>query len=144
MRSLPIVLALLAASCSPPAAPPAETPAAEVTPPSILDFGPYTNTWDAAEFSRFRHTLRSPEAGEVALRLEATTNSPGGETVAVYPIGPDGQPRTERIMFVIADGDGTSLDQPIEIPDDGMEVEVVVENAGGRRHAGSYTLSILP
>jgi hypothetical protein len=147
MRSLLIVLAAFAASCSPPTAPPAETPAetsAEAMSPRFLDFGPYTNSWDAAEFSRFRHRVRSPEPGEVVMRLEATTNSPGGETVAVYPIGPDGQPRTERIMFVIADGDGTSLDQAIEIPDDGMGVEVVVENAGGRRHAGSYTLSVLP
>ena len=131
MRTLAFAAAFAAlAACSPP---PAEAPA---------ELGPYANTWDAAEFSRFRHTLRSATPGANTLTLSAQTNSSGGETVAVYPVGPDGERRTVRLIFVVADGDGTTASETVDIPAEGLPVEVVVENAGGRRHAGNYTLSI--
>ncbi len=144
MRTMLIALALTAAACSPPASTePAEAPAPVAETPAAA-LGPYMNTWDAAEFSRFRHTLHAATPGTHIVRLEAQTDSPGGETVAVYPVGPDGQPLTARIFFVVADRDGSSIEESVEIPTEGLPVEVVVENAGGRRHAGSYTLTVAP
>jgi hypothetical protein len=142
-RSLIVMLA--AAACSQPANPPAtETPAAEAPAAEApaLDYGPYMGSWDAAEFSRFRHVLHARSPGSHALTLEAQTDSPGGETVAVYPIGPDGERRTVRLIFVVADRDGTSRTETVDVPAQGLPVEVVVENAGGRRHAGGYSLSL--
>lgn len=146
MRSWIAALAVLGlAACSPPAseAPPAETPAAEAPAPAV-DLGPYTGSWDAAEFSRFRHTLHAAAPGQNTLTLEASTDAPGGETVAVYPVGPDGERRTVRLLYVVADRDGTQGTAQIEVPAEGLPVEVVVENAGGRRHAGTYALSLGP
>jgi hypothetical protein len=135
------VLAL--AACSPPAseAPPAQTPAAEAPAPAV-DLGPYTGSWDAAEFSRFRHTLNAATPGPNTLTLQASTDAPGGETVAVYPVGPDGERRTVRLLYVVADRDGTEDTAEIDVPAEGLPVEVVIENAGGRQHAGTYTLSV--
>lgn len=144
MRAFLISLAVVAAACSPPATAPSEEPAPASEAATDLDLGPYTNTWDAAEFSRFRHTLHAPAPGWYLLTLHALTDSPGGETVAVYPIGPDGNPRTARIMFVVADRGGESRQERVEIPSEGLPVAVAVENAGGRRHAGAYTLTLEP
>jgi hypothetical protein len=49
-------------------------------------------------------------------------------------------------MFVIADHDGQDGTAQLEFPASGagVPVMVVVENAGGRRHAGSYTLTVAP
>jgi hypothetical protein len=143
MRLVLLALIFATAACSPPAAPPADTPA-PAEAPAALNLGPYTNSWDAAEFSHFRHTLQASAPGPQTLTLQAQTDSPGGETVAVYPIGPDGERRTVRIVFVIADADGTSEDATIEAPAEGLPVEVIVENAGGRRHAGAYTITLTP
>jgi hypothetical protein len=146
MRKFWIVLALATAACTPPTTPaaPEETPAAEAPAASGADLGPHTNTWDAAEFSRFRHTLHAATPGVHTLTLQAQTDASGGETVAVYPVGEDGERRTVRIVFVVADTDGSSTQESVEIPAEGLPVEVVVENAGGRRHAGSYTLTVGP
>ena len=146
MQRIWVALALAAAAaCTPPATTtaPTETPAAETVAPAA-DLGPYTNTWDAAEFSRFRHTLRAAEPGARTLTLQAQSDSSGGETVAVYPVGADGERRTVRIAFVVADADGSSREESVDIPAEGLPVEVVIENAGGRRHAGAYTLTISP
>jgi hypothetical protein len=146
-----IALALLAAACSPPAAPaPAQTSeqtSAEVKNTSEpQDLGPYTNNWDSNEFSRFTHTLHAVAPGVRSITLAAQTNSPGGETVAVYPVKADGERGSPRIMFVIADQDGQDGTAELEFPASGagVPVMVVVENAGGRRHAGSYTLTVAP
>jgi hypothetical protein len=135
---------MLAAACSPPAQTTSETPApaAEAPPAPAADPGPYTNSWDSDQFSRFRHTLHAAAPGSHGLTLAAQTDSPAGETVAVYPVGPDGERRTTRLIFVVADRDGTTGTENVDIPAEGLPVEVVVENAGGRRHAGSYTLSV--
>lgn len=137
-----------AAACSPPEAPPpSELPAAadEASAPEA-DLGPYSNTWDSDETSRFRHTLHAVTPGPHTVTLSAQTNSPAGETVAVYPIGPDGQARTNRLMFAIATTTGASEVAEIDFPEggEGVEVEVAVENMGGRRHQGSYSLTVTP
>lgn len=69
MRTLVIALMVAAlAGCSPPAAEtPAEPPPAPAAP--AADLGPYTNSWSAAEPSRFRHTLHAATPGEVELTL---------------------------------------------------------------------------
>jgi hypothetical protein len=145
MRSLIVVLALCAAACTPPAATPPAEPEAPTAPAApAVDLGPYTNSWDAAEFSRFRHTVHAATAGEHRLRIDARTDSSGGETVAVYPVRADGTRGGVRIMFVIADTDGASAEGTAAIPEAGLPVEVVIENAGGRRHQGNYTLTVLP
>jgi hypothetical protein len=143
LRAL-LALSLVVAACTPPAEAPKAAPAdAAVEAP---DYGPYANSWNSNEVSRFTHTLHAPTPGEHAITLAAQTNSPGGETVALYPLGPDGQPRDPRIMFVIADFDGSSETGALEFPasGDGVPVMVVVESAGERAWAGSYTLTVAP
>lgn len=147
MRTLWIGFALALAACSPP--PPPEAPAAEAPAAApVTVTGPYTNSWDAAEFSSFSHDLEAASGGVRRLRLEATTDASGGETVAVYRRGPDGQRMTGWRLFVIADLDGTIDAGELEFPAVGegevsrVPVVVVIENAGGRRHAGSYTLTV--
>ncbi len=137
-------LLAIAAACSPPAETKTEAPApvAEAPAAPTADLGPYTNTWDSDQFSRFRHTLNSATPGPNSLTLTAQTDAGGGETVAVYPIGPDGERRTVRLIFGVADIDGTTGTETVDIPAEGLPVEVVVENAGGRRHAGAYTLTV--
>jgi hypothetical protein len=137
-------LLVLTAACSPPSETKTEAPppAAEAPAAPAADLGPYANSWDSDQFSRFRHTLNAATPGGHSLTLAAQTNAGGGETVAVYPIGPDGERRTVRLIFVIADVDGTTGTETVDIPAEGLPVEVVVENAGGRRHAGRYTLTI--
>lgn len=148
MRRFAMLLCVAALACSPTA--PTETAddasgAADASAAAQQTaLGPYVNSWDAAEFSRFRHVLYVETPGERTITLTAHTDSPGGETVAVYPVGPDGERRTARILFVVADGDGETATDTLEFPADGsgVPVEVVVENAGGRRHAGDYRLTI--
>lgn len=145
MRAILIALTIAtAAACSPPPAAEAPAPAADAATEAApaADLGPYTNTWDSAEFSRFRHTLNAPAAGDYAVTLAATTTSPGGETVAIYPIGPDDAPATDRVMFVIATTGGGSETRSVTIPAEGLPVEVVVENASGRRFAGEYSITV--
>jgi hypothetical protein len=139
-------LLLTAVACSPPAAPPADAPAVAEEPAApAADMGPYSNSWDAAEFSRFRHTLNAPTPGDYQLTLTASTNSPGGETVAVYPVGPDGAAATARIMFVVTTTAGSeSRTETVSVPAEGLPVEVAIENASGRPFAGTYTLTLAP
>jgi hypothetical protein len=142
-RIVAVMLIAALAACTPPASAPA-APSTEAAPAPALDYGPYENAWDAAEFSSFRHTLYAPTPGPHTVTLAARTDASGGETVAVYPVSDDGQRGTVRIVFVIASIDGRSAEGEVEFPEggSGVQVEVVVENAGGRRHAGSYTLTV--
>lgn len=152
MRRVLIALsAAVAMACSPPASAPAEeAPAAdsagETAEAPAPDYGPYSNAWDSNEFSTFRHTLYAPTPGPHTLTLSAQTNAGGGETVAVYPIGPDGEALTARIMFVIATISGNSETAELDFPSDGsgVEVQVAVENASGQTLAGMYTLTVEP
>lgn len=146
MRAILIALCLAAAAACTPPATQAPASAQDVPAPApeapAVDLGPYTNSWDSAEFSRFRHTLHAAEAGDYQVTLAASTTSPGGETVAIYPIGPDGAPTTARVMFVIATVRGGSETRAVTIPAAGLPVEVVVENASGRRFSGTYTITV--
>lgn len=143
MRMLLVASMLAFAACSPSAETKTEVPAvAEAPPAPAVDLGPYTNSWDSDQFSRFQHTLHAATPGANSITLSSQTDSPGGETVAVYPIGADGQRSTVRLIFVVADVDGTTGTEAVDIPAEGLPVEVVVENAGGRRHAGNYTLTV--
>jgi|GEM_PF-2874679 len=147
MRIIIAALALSVAACGQTTeAPRPETPPSVETTPApeapAADLGPYTNSWDSAEFSRFQHTLRAAEPGSRTLRLQAQTNAPGGETVALYPLRADGSRGGGRTVFVVADMDGEEAQATWDIPADGLAVQVAVENAGGRRHAGTYTLTV--
>ena len=145
MRTLAAaMLSFALMGCSPPAAPPSEGPPPAAPEAPAADYGPYSSSWDAAEFSRFSHTLNAPAPGVHQLTLAATTNAPGGETVAVYPLGEGGEPATARIMFVIATTAGGTQTADLNIPAEGLPVVVVVENASGRPFAGQYTLSLAP
>lgn len=140
--ALASLLFVAAWACSPtaptsPPAPPAPSPAQ-----SAAEHGPYENAWDSSEFSTFHHTLAAPAGGIHTLTLQAVTNSPGGETVAVYRAGPDGEPLTGWRMFVVASTRGETRSEALEFPSDGVQpVVVVVENASGRRFSGRYTLT---
>jgi hypothetical protein len=146
MLRLSIALALAATACSPPpASERAETAPVETTA-EAPDYGPYVNNWESNEVSRFTHTLHAPTPGDHVISLAAQTNSPGGQTVALYPLGPNGEALDPRIMFVIADYDGGSETGSLNFPASGagVPVMVVVEGAGDRTWAGSYTLSVGP
>jgi hypothetical protein len=138
MRTILVAAAVAAvAACTPPSAPAPEASGSEeaAAPAPAPEPGPYANSWDSDDFSRFQHTLT----------LTATTNSPGGETVAVYLAGPGGEPSTGWRMFVVATTRGETATEVLEFPDGGVQpVVVVIENASGQRLAGSYTLSVVP
>ncbi len=148
MRSILIVsLLFAAAACTPPAEtpPPEAAPAVEAPAeaPVEAEAGPYTNAWSSAEFSTFHHTLQAPSGGAHTLTLQAQTDSPGGETVAVYLAGPSGEPQTGWRMFVIATTRGETATESVDFPADGaLPVVVVVENASNRTFSGTYTLSV--
>jgi hypothetical protein len=148
MRTILVAAAVAAvAACTPPSAPAPEASGSEeaAAPAPAPEPGPYANSWDSDDFSRFQHTLQAPSGGPHTLTLTATTNSPGGETVAVYLAGPGGEPSTGWRMFVVATTRGETATEVLEFPDGGVQpVVVVIENASGQRLAGSYTLSVVP
>jgi hypothetical protein len=137
---------IAAAACSPPGAPAeapaAEAPAAETAAAEAADYGPYSNSWRSGEEANFRHTLHARTPGEHTLTIHSRTDSPGGETVAIYPIGPDGQPTTVRIMFVIASTIGTTETASLTFPASGEGVPVAVIVEHDRRFGGEYTLTV--
>jgi len=140
---LAAALLTLAAACSPPAQTEAPAPATEAPAEPAADLGPYTNSWDSDQFSRFNHTLRAQTPGRHVLTLEANTGG-GTETVAVYPADANGERAGGRIVFVIATTGGNRQSQEVDVPEAGLPVVVVVENASGRRGSGSYTLTLQP
>ena len=106
------------------------------------------NRWQSAGFSTFRHVIEGPP-GRVKLVLDACTSASGGETVAVYPTDRQGVRKSPRIMFVIATLRGNARSGSLVLPQPprGQKVSkvpviVVVENASGRPHNGSYRLTV--
>ena len=142
MRTLIAAIVLLSvAACSPPAAPPAvEAPPAAPEAPAA-DLSPYANEWDSTEFVRFNHTLRAAAPGAHAVKIAARTDG-GTETVAVYPADASGQRSGGRLMFVVATAGGNEQSAELEIPEAGLPVVVVVENASGRPSKGDYALTV--
>jgi hypothetical protein len=137
-----MVLSLaVVAGCSPPLSPP--PPASAPTNSADAEQGPYENAWDSDTFSTFHHALGAPSGGVHTLTLRAVTDSPGGETVAIYLPGPTGEPLTGWRMFVVASTRGETATETMEFPDNGVQpVVVVIENASGRRFSGRYTLTV--
>ena len=136
--------ALLAAALAVPAAPSLAQP----LPGAAA--GDMSNTWRSSERSRFHHVLEA-EPGRHRLTITASTSSPGGETVAVYPQTAGGERGSPRIGFVIATRAGNSEELFVTIPAPAegetlgrLPIVVDVENASGREYSGEYTLTLSP
>ncbi len=136
------VIAALVCACSPAEAP-REHPSENVgaAAPAAADLGPYANDWESDEFVRFNHTLRAASPGPHVLALEARTDA-GTQTVAVYPADANGERAGGRIVFAIATRNGQRERTEIDVPEAGVPVVVVVENASGRQSVGSYSLTL--
>jgi hypothetical protein len=120
-------------------------PAVAMAQPQI-----YSNRWDSDQPSTFTHVIVGAP-GRKAVTLDATTSASGGETVAVYPMGADGQRGKARLLFVTATTRGNSRAGQVTLPAPArgetvgrLPVVIVVENASERRHAGEYTLTVAP
>ena len=126
------------------------TPNVRRTPRIAREAGELSNHWRSSTRSRFHHLLeRTP--GRYRLTIHATTTSPGGETVAVYPQTRGGERGSRRIGFVIATTVGNSEEMFVTIPPppEGealgrLPIIVDVENASGREYSGSYSLELSP
>lgn len=112
--------------------------------------GEHSRHWQSATRSRFYHVLEG-EPGPYRLTIRATTTSPGGETVAVYPQTASGERGSPRIGFVIATTVGNAEEMFVTIPrpPEGetrgrLPIIVDVENASGREYAGDYSLELDP
>lgn len=108
----------------------------------------FSNSWRSAGFTTFRHVIEGPP-GRVNLVLDACTSASGGETVALYRVGPGGVRKPPRILFVIATLRGNARSGSVVLPRaprgqriSRLPVMVVVENASGRPHSGSYRLMV--
>jgi hypothetical protein len=112
--------------------------------------GELANTWRSSTRSRFHHVLEAAP-GRHRLTIQATTTSPGGETVAVYPQTAGGERGGVRIGFVIATRAGSSEEMFVTIPQPpegeataSLPIIVDVENASGREYSGNYSLTLAP
>jgi hypothetical protein len=149
MRALGCLVALALIACTPAADESATNAGSEAagsaSEASVTVTGPYENAWDSDAVSEFRHTLQAPSAGDHTVTITATTDSPGGETVAVYLADPAGEAMTGWRLFVIATRGGESESRALEFPEGGAVAVVVrVENASGRRFAGRYSMTVEP
>ena len=107
------------------------------------------NKWSSTGFTTYKHVLVAPP-GRRTLSLYGCSSASGGETVAVYLMGPDGQRKTGWKHFVIATRNGNSRAGTITMPPPAkgqalsrLPVVVVVENASGRPHVGEYRLTLI-
>lgn len=112
--------------------------------------GDLANTWRSSTRSRFHHVLKAAP-GRHRLTIQATTTSPGGETVAVYPQTGGGERGGVRIGFVVATRAGNAEEMFVTIPQPGegetlgsLPIVVDVENASGREYSGRYSLALAP
>lgn len=126
----------------------------EALPPSgpegSVAAGEHSRHWQSATRSRFYHVLEGTP-GPYRLTIHATTTSPGGETVAVYPQTAGGERGSPRIGFVIATTVGNAEEMLITIPrppegetQGRLPIIVDVENASGREYSGDYSLELEP
>ena len=112
--------------------------------------GELSNSWRSSSRSRFHHVLEGAP-GRYRLTIRATTSSPGGETVAVYPQTSAGERGSPRIGFVIATTQGNAEEMFVTIPQPpegqtqgSLPIVVDVENASGREYSGNYSLELQP
>ena len=110
---------------------------------------PFSNRWSASGFTSYKHVLVGPP-GRRTLSLYGCSSAGGGETVAVYLTGPDGERKTGWKHFVIATRNGNSRAGTITLPPPAqgqtlsrLPIIVVVENASGRPHVGEYRLTLV-
>ena len=107
------------------------------------------NRWSSTGFTTYKHVLVGPP-GRRTLSLYGCSSAGGGETVAVYLMGPDGQRKTGWKHFVIATRNGNSRAGTVTLPPPAqgqalgrLPVVVVVENASGKPHVGEYRLTLV-
>ncbi len=105
--------------------------------------------WSGTGFTTFKHVLVG-RPGKRGLSLYGCSSASGGETVAVYLAGPDGERKTGWRHFVIATRNGNSRAGTITLPKAApgqtlsrLPVVIVVENASGKPHVGELRLKLL-
>ena len=105
--------------------------------------------WSGTGFTTFKHTLVG-RPGKHGLSLYGCSSAGGGETVAVYLAGADGERKTGWRHFVIATRNGNSRVGTITLPKAApgqtlsrLPVVIVVENASGKPHVGELRLKLL-
>lgn len=109
----------------------------------------FGNRWSASGFTSYKHVLVGPP-GRRTLSLYGCSSAGGGETVAVYLTGADGERKTGWRHFVIATRNGNSRAGSVTLPQPAqgqalsrLPIVVVVENASGRPHVGEYRLKLV-
>ncbi len=109
----------------------------------------FGNRWSASGFTSYKHVLVGPP-GRRTLSLYGCSSAGGGETVAVYLTGADGERKTGWRHFVIATRNGNSRAGTVTLPQPArgqtlsrLPIVVVVENASGRPHVGEYRLKLV-
>lgn len=105
--------------------------------------------WSATGFTTFKRVLVG-RPGKHALGLYGCSSAGGGETVAVYLAGADGERKTGWRHFVIATRNGNNKVGTITLPKAApgqtlsrLPIVIVVENASGKPHAGELRLKLL-
>jgi hypothetical protein len=107
-----------------------------------------SDRWSASGFTTYKHVLVG-RPGKRTLSLYGCSSAGGGETVAVYLAGADGERKTGWRHFVIATRNGNFREGTVTLPKPAqgetlsrLPIVVVVENASGKPHVGEYRLKI--
>ena len=105
--------------------------------------------WNAAGFTTFKQVIVG-RPGKRNLSLYGCSSASGGETVAVYLAGPDGERKTGWRHFVIATRNGNSRTGTVTLPKAApgqtltrLPVVIVVENASGKPSVGELRLKLV-
>ena len=105
--------------------------------------------WNGTGFTTFKRVLVG-RPGKHNLALYGCSSAGGGETVAVYLAGPDGERKTGWRHFVIATRNGNNRVGTITLPKAApgqtlsrLPIVIVVENASGKPHVGELRLKLL-
>ena len=105
--------------------------------------------WSGTGFTTFKRVLVG-RPGKHALGLYGCSSAGGGETVAVYLAGADGERKTGWRHFVIATRNGNNRVGTITLPKAAagqtlsrLPIVIVVENASGKPHVGELRLKLL-
>jgi len=105
--------------------------------------------WNGVGFTTFKHTIVG-RPGKHALALYGCSSASGGETVAVYLAGADGERKTGWRHFVIATRNGNSRTGAVTLPKPAtgqtlgrLPVVIIVENASGKSSVGELRLKLV-